>query len=244
MTLSRLIATPARRRGQRRGRRACIAARPPTSTTPRTGSAPSPASSRRRRADRRRLAGRAALDQAVADRHRHRRAQGRRRQQHAGARAPGPRSRMRIAPGDTTENAVARLRDAPREARARGARSSPSPSSTRGEPIAIDATGPAYDAARAAFAEAWDGTAPVDMGVGGSIPFIADVPGGASRRPRPGHRRRGPGHPRARRQRGPAPRRVRAGLPRRGAAAAEPLRPRLDGPSHDGPSTLGLTQRL
>ena len=28
-------------------------------------------------------------------------------------------------------------------------------------------------AARAAFAEAWDGTAPVDMGVGGSIPFIA-----------------------------------------------------------------------
>ncbi len=37
----------------------------------------------------------------------------------------------------------------------------------------IDATGPAYDAARAAFAAAWDGTAPVDMGVGGSIPFIA-----------------------------------------------------------------------
>ncbi len=24
------------------------------------------------------------------------------------------------------------------------------------------------------FAEAWDGTAPVDMGVGGSIPFIAE----------------------------------------------------------------------
>ena len=38
----------------------------------------------------------------------------------------------------------------------------------------IDATGPAYDAARAAFTEAWDGTAPVDMGVGGSIPFIAE----------------------------------------------------------------------
>jgi cysteinylglycine-S-conjugate dipeptidase len=42
-----------------------------------------------------------------------------------------------------------------------------------GEPCAIDADGPAYDAARAAFAEAWDGTAPVDIGVGGSIPFIA-----------------------------------------------------------------------
>ena len=43
-----------------------------------------------------------------------------------------------------------------------------------GEATAIDATGPAYDAARDAFAEAWDGTAPVDMGVGGSIPFIAE----------------------------------------------------------------------
>ena len=30
-----------------------------------------------------------------------------------------------------------------------------------------------YDAARAAFREAWDGTEPVDIGVGGSIPFIA-----------------------------------------------------------------------
>ena len=43
-----------------------------------------------------------------------------------------------------------------------------------GEATQIDATGPAYDAARAAFTEAWDGTEPVDMGVGGSIPFIAE----------------------------------------------------------------------
>ncbi|MEI2819087.1 MAG: hypothetical protein V9E81_02280 [Marmoricola sp.] len=43
-----------------------------------------------------------------------------------------------------------------------------------GEATAIDATGPAYDAARSAFTEAWDGTAPIDMGVGGSIPFIAE----------------------------------------------------------------------
>ena len=42
-----------------------------------------------------------------------------------------------------------------------------------GEPCVIDTTGPAYAAARAAFASAWDGTQPVDMGVGGSIPFIA-----------------------------------------------------------------------
>ncbi len=42
-----------------------------------------------------------------------------------------------------------------------------------GSPTRIDATGPAYDAARAAFREAWDGVDPVDMGMGGSIPFIA-----------------------------------------------------------------------
>ena len=42
-----------------------------------------------------------------------------------------------------------------------------------GEPCAIDASGPAYDAARSAFTTAWDGTAPVDIGIGGSIPFIA-----------------------------------------------------------------------
>ena len=42
-----------------------------------------------------------------------------------------------------------------------------------GQPTKIDATGPGYEAARAAFREAWDGTAPVDMGIGGSIPFIA-----------------------------------------------------------------------
>jgi acetylornithine deacetylase/succinyl-diaminopimelate desuccinylase-like protein len=42
-----------------------------------------------------------------------------------------------------------------------------------GAPCVIDADGPAYDAARAAFREAWNGTEPVDIGVGGSIPFIA-----------------------------------------------------------------------
>ena len=42
-----------------------------------------------------------------------------------------------------------------------------------GSPCVIEATGPAYDAARQAFSTAWDGVAPVDIGVGGSIPFIA-----------------------------------------------------------------------
>ncbi|MBU9765906.1 dipeptidase [Mycobacterium sp. TNTM28] len=42
-----------------------------------------------------------------------------------------------------------------------------------GQPYAIDASGPVYDAARSAFRTAW-GTDPVDMGMGGSIPFIAE----------------------------------------------------------------------
>jgi acetylornithine deacetylase/succinyl-diaminopimelate desuccinylase-like protein len=41
-----------------------------------------------------------------------------------------------------------------------------------GQPYVIDATGPVYDAARSAFRQAW-GTDAIDMGMGGSIPFIA-----------------------------------------------------------------------
>jgi acetylornithine deacetylase/succinyl-diaminopimelate desuccinylase-like protein len=80
---------------------------------------------------------------------------------------------MRIAPGDDVDSArkalVAHL-----EAHVPwGAELTIVPVDS-GEPTRIDATGPAYDAARAAFTEAWDGTAPIDMGVGGSIPFIAE----------------------------------------------------------------------
>ncbi|MGG5257637.1 dipeptidase [Phycicoccus avicenniae] len=42
----------------------------------------------------------------------------------------------------------------------------------RGLGFAADAQGPVYDQARAAFTDAW-GTPPVDIGVGGSIPFVA-----------------------------------------------------------------------
>jgi acetylornithine deacetylase/succinyl-diaminopimelate desuccinylase-like protein len=41
-----------------------------------------------------------------------------------------------------------------------------------GSGFAADAAGPVYDLARAAFTDAW-GTEPVDIGVGGSIPFVA-----------------------------------------------------------------------
>ena len=42
----------------------------------------------------------------------------------------------------------------------------------RGLGFAADAQGPIYDEARAAFTDAW-GVEPVDIGVGGSIPFVA-----------------------------------------------------------------------
>lgn len=80
---------------------------------------------------------------------------------------------MRIAPGDTTENATARLREH-LEAHVPWGAELTFTLVDAGEATQIDATGPAYDAARDAFTEAWDGTAPIDMGVGGSIPFIAE----------------------------------------------------------------------
>lgn len=80
---------------------------------------------------------------------------------------------MRIAPGDTTENALACLIRHLEANVPWGATLTHTVVDT-GEATQIDATGPAYDAARAAFTEAWDGTEPVDMGVGGSIPFIAE----------------------------------------------------------------------
>jgi acetylornithine deacetylase/succinyl-diaminopimelate desuccinylase-like protein len=86
---------------------------------------------------------------------------------------PAARARisLRTAPGDTTANAVECLRKHLEEHLPWGAELGFTVVDT-GEAIAIDATGPAYDIARAAFTQAWDGVAPVDMGVGGSIPFI------------------------------------------------------------------------
>jgi acetylornithine deacetylase/succinyl-diaminopimelate desuccinylase-like protein len=88
---------------------------------------------------------------------------------------PAARARLslRIAPGDS----VAQARDALTrhlEAHVPWGAALTITSVDFGEPTSIDATGPAYDAARRAFAEAWDGTEPIDMGVGGSIPFIAE----------------------------------------------------------------------
>ena len=87
--------------------------------------------------------------------------------------AASARISMRIAPGDTTANALECLRAHLEQHVPWGADLTVTVVDT-GEATRIEATGPAYDAARDAFAEAWDGTAPVDMGVGGSIPFIAE----------------------------------------------------------------------
>jgi acetylornithine deacetylase/succinyl-diaminopimelate desuccinylase-like protein len=79
---------------------------------------------------------------------------------------------IRIAPGDKAQAAFEAVKSHLENRAPWGARVSVTLEQS-GEPFVIDGTGPAYDAARAAFAEAWDGTAPVDIGVGGSIPFIA-----------------------------------------------------------------------
>ena len=88
---------------------------------------------------------------------------------------PAARARVtvRIAPGDTTENAIARVREHLEKHVPWGASLTVTVVDA-GEPTVLPTAGPAYAAARAALAEAWDGTAPVDMGTGGSIPFIAE----------------------------------------------------------------------
>ncbi|GAA0446479.1 dipeptidase [Paractinoplanes deccanensis] len=44
-----------------------------------------------------------------------------------------------------------------------------------GQPERMPTTGPVVDAARAALRAAWEGTEPVDMGLGGSIPLVAQL---------------------------------------------------------------------
>jgi cysteinylglycine-S-conjugate dipeptidase len=80
---------------------------------------------------------------------------------------------VRLAPGDSTANAVARLREHLEKHVPWGAQLTTTVADF-GEPTALPTEGPVYEAARAALAEAWDDVAPVDMGIGGSIPFIAE----------------------------------------------------------------------
>jgi acetylornithine deacetylase/succinyl-diaminopimelate desuccinylase-like protein len=79
----------------------------------------------------------------------------------------------RIAPGDSSANAAARLREHLDKHVPWGAQLTAT-LVDGGEPTVLPDTGPGYVAARSALAEAWGGVAPVDMGSGGSIPFIAE----------------------------------------------------------------------
>jgi acetylornithine deacetylase/succinyl-diaminopimelate desuccinylase-like protein len=79
---------------------------------------------------------------------------------------------VRLAPGDDGPSAYAAIQAHLQKYAPWGAQVEVTLESW-GAPCVIDATGPRYDAARAAFRSAWDGVDPVDMGVGGSIPFIA-----------------------------------------------------------------------
>ncbi len=87
-----------------------------------------------------------------------------------------PRARakvsMRVAPGgDAHEHLAALIRHLEQHA-PWGAQVTVTPGDI-GQPYAIEASGSVYDAARNAFRQAWSHE-PVDTGVGGSIPFIAE----------------------------------------------------------------------
>jgi acetylornithine deacetylase/succinyl-diaminopimelate desuccinylase-like protein len=79
---------------------------------------------------------------------------------------------MRLAPGDEAKPAYEALKAHLSERVPWGAKVS-FEFEHDGEACVIDATGKYFDAAREAFREAWDGTDAVEIGVGGSIPFIA-----------------------------------------------------------------------
>jgi acetylornithine deacetylase/succinyl-diaminopimelate desuccinylase-like protein len=78
---------------------------------------------------------------------------------------------MRIAPDEDDMEAFALLRAHLEEHAPWGAQVEVH-LDDRGLGFAADAQGPVYDQARAAFTDAW-GVPPVDIGVGGSIPFVA-----------------------------------------------------------------------
>ncbi len=130
---------------------------------------------RGRRAHRLRLGGRAALDQAGHRDHRSRRDPHRRRQQHPDPQrhgqavgAAGARRQLRAGHGARREHLE---RHVPW-----GARMTFTPGE-QGEPIADRRHRPGLRRRAGRLPEAWDGVEPVDMGVGGSIPFIAAFTG-------------------------------------------------------------------
>jgi acetylornithine deacetylase/succinyl-diaminopimelate desuccinylase-like protein len=79
---------------------------------------------------------------------------------------------VRLAPGDDPKRAYEAIVAHVEKHTPWGARVSVVLESD-GLPCEIDTSGPMFAAGRSAIRAAWDGVEPVDMGVGGSIPFIA-----------------------------------------------------------------------
>ncbi|WP_214368896.1 dipeptidase [Pseudonocardia sp. H11422] len=88
-----------------------------------------------------------------------------------------PRARamvsMRIAPGEDAVSAQRALAAHLESHAPWGAQVTVTPGTGIAEPFSLDSSGAAHDAARRAFSEAF-GTAAVETGIGGSIPFIAE----------------------------------------------------------------------
>ncbi|MFP5072581.1 dipeptidase [Pseudonocardia nantongensis] len=88
-----------------------------------------------------------------------------------------PRARamvsMRLAPGQDAKDARRALAEHLERNVPWGAHVTTAPGSGGAEPFTLSATGEVYDHARAAFSSAY-GTAAVETGIGGSIPFIAE----------------------------------------------------------------------
>ena len=78
---------------------------------------------------------------------------------------------VRIAPGDEPARAMAAVRSHIEARVPWGARVTLTEGASAA-PFALETSGRGYDAARRAFAEAW-GRPPLEIGVGGSIPFVA-----------------------------------------------------------------------
>ena len=86
--------------------------------------------------------------------------------------APSARAKvsLRLAPGDDPDRALASLAARLEEAVPWGSRVEVTPGAAA-DSVSLDTAGPAYDAFRAGFRQAY-GRDPIDKGVGGSIPFV------------------------------------------------------------------------
>ena len=78
---------------------------------------------------------------------------------------------LRLAPGDDPARAMTALVSHLESHAPWGARVTVTPGAQAG-PVTLETSGKAYEAFRLAFAEAW-GRAPLEIGLGGSIPFVA-----------------------------------------------------------------------